>query len=246
MAGFRTLDDQDEPRLTRLIDQRVRAHEKPRVIFYAAVEHLATERIASPSYRSLQDLIQAAIGQFRARQMALVEAHLPKDLAAEIDLLLDEKEETDGITRSRLAVLKQNSQSVRPMAVKARLANHTDLSKLFQRLEPVIEILGWDQNSSRSYALAVMKSDPHDLRRRKAADRRLHLIAFVAHQYYALQDNLVATLLSSVKAAENAATREFRDWCYAERKSQATKLKTRIQARLSVLGGRPRLRCRII
>ena len=230
LAGFRALDDQDEPRLARLIDQRVRAHEKPRVIFYAAVEHLATERIASPSYRSLQDLILAAIGQFRARQMALVEAHLPKDLAAEIDLLLDEKEETDGITRSRLAVLKQNSQSVRPMAVKARLANHTDLSQLFQRLEPVIEILSWDQNSSRSYALAVMKSDPHDLRRRKAADRHLHLIAFVAHQYYALQDNLVATLLSSVKAAENAATREFKDWCYAERKSQATKLKARIQA----------------
>ena len=126
--------------------------------------------------------------------------------------------------------LKQNSQSVRPTAVKARLANHTDLSKLFQRLEPVIEILGWDQNSSRNYALAVMKSDPHDLRRRKAADRRLHIIAFVAHQYYALQDNLVATLLSSVKAAENAATREFKDWCYAERKSQTTTLKTRIQA----------------
>lgn len=230
LAGFRVLDDQDEPRLARLIDQRVREHEKPRVIFYAAVEHLATERIASPSYRSLQDLILAAIGQFRARQMALVEAHLPKDLAAEIDLLLDEKEETDGITRSRLAILKQNSQSVRPTAVKARLANHTDLSKLFQRLEPVIEILGWDQNSSRNYALAVMKSDPYDLRRRKAADRRLHLIAFVAHQYYALQDNLVATLLSSVKAAENAATREFKDWCYAERKSQATKLKARIQA----------------
>jgi hypothetical protein len=222
LAEFRALDDQDEPRLARLIDQRVKDHEKPKVIFYAAVEHLATERIASPSYRSLQDLILAAISQFRARQMALVEAHLPKDLAAEIDLLLDEKEETDGITRSRLAVLKQNSQSVRPMAVKARLAYHTDLSKLLQRLEPVIEILGWDQNSARSYALAVMKSDPHD--------RRLHLIAFVAHQYYALQDNLVATLLSAVKAAENAATREFKDWCYAERKSQATKLKARIQA----------------
>jgi hypothetical protein len=96
---------------------------------------LRRRRRVRPSYRSLQDSILAAIGQFRARQMTLVEAHLPKDLAAEIDLLLDEKEETDGITRSRLAVLKQNSQSVRPMAVKARLANHTDLSKLFQRLE---------------------------------------------------------------------------------------------------------------
>ena len=58
----------------------------------------------------------------------------------------------------------------------------------------------------------------------------MHLIAFVAHQYYTLQDNLIATLLSSVKAAENTATREHKDWCYAERKSQAAKLKARIAA----------------
>src|SRR3546814_8788496 len=69
-----------------------------------------------------------------------------------------------------------------------------------------------------------------DLRRRSAADRHLHLIAFVAHQYYTLQDNLIATLLSSVKAAENTAAREHKDWCYAERKSQAAKLKARIAA----------------
>src|SRR3546814_4901792 len=69
-----------------------------------------------------------------------------------------------------------------------------------------------------------------DLRRRSAADRHLHLIAFVAHQYYTLQDNLIATLLSSVKAAENTAAREHKDWCFAERKSQAAKLKARIAA----------------
>jgi hypothetical protein len=82
----------------------------------------------------------------------------------------------------------------------------------------------------RVYALAVMKSDVHDVRRRKTLDRQMHLIAFVAYQYYNLQDNLVATLLSSVKAAENSAAREFKDWCFAERKSQAAKLKARIQA----------------
>ena len=76
----------------------------------------------------------------------------------------------------------------------------------------------------------MIKSDIYDLRRRKAADRYLHLIAFVAHQYYTLQDNLIATLLSSVKAAENTAAREHKDWCYAERKSQAAKLKARIEA----------------
>ena len=162
--------------------------------------------------------------------MALVEAHLPEKLKAGLDLLLGEGQETDGITRSRLAALKQNSQSVRPRSVNDRLANHTDLAMLFQQLEPLVEIFGWDRNSARNYALAVMKSDPHDLRRRKPADRYLHLIAFVVHQYFALQDNLVATLLSSVKATESAATREFKDWCYVERKSQAAKLRARIQA----------------
>lgn len=230
LAGFRALNSDGETRLSYLIDQKVRAHEQPKAIFHAAVDHLLTNRIALPGYRRLQALILSSIGRFRTREMALVEAHLPEKLGCELDLLLGEGHETDAIVRSRLAVLKQNSQSVRPRSVKDRLANHTDLSILFQQLEPIIEMLGWDRNSTRNYALAVMKSDPHDLRRRKPADRYLHLIAFVVHQYFALQDNLVATLLSSVKATESAATREFKDWCYVERKSQAAKLRAQIQA----------------
>ncbi len=230
LAGFQTLGVDGETALSQLIDQKVRAHEKPKIIFQAAVEHLLTNRISLPGYRRLQDLILSAIGRFRTREMALVDAHLPVALGRELDLLLGEGEETDGITRSRLAALKQNSQSVRPRSVKDRLANHTDLSDLFHKLEPVITVLDWDRNSARNCALAVMKSDPHDLRRRKPADRYLHLIAFVVHQYFSLQDNLVATLLNSVKATEAAATREFKDWCYVERKSQAAKLRAQITA----------------
>jgi hypothetical protein len=90
--------------------------------------------------------------------MALIGAHLPKELAAEIDVFLDENEETDGNTRHRLAVLKQNSQSVRPMAVKARLASHTDLSKLFQRLEPVIERAGPQVRETRLETRPIIAS----------------------------------------------------------------------------------------
>lgn len=230
LAGFRTLSGDGEAQLSQLIDQKVRAHEKPKAIFHASIDHLLTNRIALPGYRRLQELILSAIGRLKTRETTVIEAHLPEQLGHELDLLLGEKPESDGITRSRLAALKQNSQSVRPRSVKGRLANHTDLSDLFHKLEPIIAILGWDRNNTRNYALAVMKSDPHDLRRRKAADRYLHLIAFVVHQYFALQDNLVATLLSSVKATETAATREFKDWCYVERKSQAAKLRAQIQA----------------
>jgi TnpA family transposase/signal recognition particle subunit SEC65 len=230
LSGFRRLDTTGDARLVLLIEQKVTAHEKPKTIFYAVVEHLAADRSISPGYRSLQDLILGTIAGFRSRQLVLVAKHMTKDIANELESLLGEDEGQDAVKRHRLTILKQNTQSVRPMVIKARVANHTDLAELFHQVEPIVTVLGWDQNSTRAYALAVMKSDVHDLRRRKTADRQMHLIAFVVYQYYNLQDNLVATLLNAVKAAENSATREFKDWCFAERKSQAAKLQARIQA----------------
>jgi len=46
----------------------------------------------------------------------------------------------------------------------------------------------------------------------------VHLVAFITHQYYRLHDNLVDVLLTSVKTFENATLREYRDWCFDQRK----------------------------
>src|SRR3546814_7608435 len=139
----------------------------------------------------------SAISRLRIRQAKLIEKRLSKELQAELDALLEETDDEDGDRRYRLTALRLHSQSVRPQEVKARLADHDKLSQLYTRLDPLVGALGWDQKSVRVYARAVIKSDVRDLRRRSAADRHLHLIAFVAHQYYTLQDNLIATLLSS-------------------------------------------------
>jgi hypothetical protein len=57
-----------------------------------------------------------------------------------------------------------------------------------------------------------------DLHRRADEDIHVHLVAFIAHQYYRLHDNLVDVLLTSVQTFENATLREHRDWCFDERK----------------------------
>jgi TnpA family transposase len=57
-----------------------------------------------------------------------------------------------------------------------------------------------------------------DLRRRTDDDIHVHLVAFIAHQYYRLHDNLVDVLLTSVRTFENTTLREHRDWCFDERK----------------------------
>lgn len=230
LSGIRPIEPEDVSRLNGRIDALVTGHERPKVILYDCLQWLSNEKIAAPTYRTVQDLILTSIASYRARQTALVEAHLSVDLRKELDALMEEEETSEGDRLYRVTALKRHSQSVKPFAVKARVANHAQLLALFQKVEPIIGILGWDQNSLQSYAAAVIKYDLHDLRRRKDADRYLHLIAFVAYQFYTLQDNLVATLLTSVKAAENTASREHKEWCYAERKSQASKLQARIEA----------------
>lgn len=57
-------------------------------------------------------------------------------------------------------------------------------------------------------------------------DRYVHVVAFITHQYYRLQDNLVDTLLIAVKSFENGAKRDHKEWCYEQRKTQNQSLKT--------------------
>ena len=53
----------------------------------------------------------------------------------------------------------------------------------------------------------------------------MHLLAFIAHQYYRLQDNLVDTLLASLRSFQTGAIREHQEQCYARREQRNESLK---------------------
>jgi hypothetical protein len=71
----------------------------------------------------------------------------------------------------------------------------------------------------------VIRSKIFQLIRRNDPDRYLHLLAFIAHQYYRLQDNLVDTLLASLRSFQNGALREHKEQCYARREKRNEALK---------------------
>lgn len=75
------------------------------------------------------------------------------------------------------------------------------------------------------YAHSVIRSEIFQLTRRDERNRYLHLVAFVAHQYYRLQDNLVAVLLTSVQRLQNTATRQHKEQCYTRREQHHESLK---------------------
>ena len=63
----------------------------------------------------------------------------------------------------------------------------------------------------------MLKSPSWELTTKHDSDRYLHIVAFVSHQYYKLQDHLVDVLLNSTRSIENAARKEHKELCYEQR-----------------------------
>jgi hypothetical protein len=97
---------------------------------------------------------------------------------------------------------------------------------LYDQLSPTFQSLALMPGGIRYYAESVLRSEIFQLTRRDDPDRYLHVIAFIAHQFYRLQDNLVDVLLTSLRSFQNGAIREHKEQCYARREQQHEALKT--------------------
>jgi TnpA family transposase len=84
-------------------------------------------------------------------------------------------------------------------------------------MESVIRALGLSPDALSYYAHAVIKAQIFQVTRRAAADRYLHLLAFIAHQTFRLQDILVDTFLLCVQTMLNTTQREHKEQYYQER-----------------------------
>lgn len=111
-------------------------------------------------------------------------------------------------------MLKKLSQSTKPTQIKERTADLLYIKELYDNIKLLLPVLNLSYESLRYFANSVIKSDIFQLNQRTEEERYLHVVAFIAHQYYRLQDNLVDTLLTSVKYFENAIKRNHKDRCY--------------------------------
>ena len=82
------------------------------------------------------------------------------------------------------------------------------VKRLHLQLSRALRVLALKPEGIRYYADNVIRLKVFQLIRRNDPDRYLHLLAFIAHQYYRLQDNLVDTLLASLRSFQNGAIRK--------------------------------------
>ncbi len=79
--------------------------------------------------------------------------------------------------------------------MKNNLSHFKRIQQLYFQIDPVLKNLDLPQDAVRYYAEGVLRASSFDFIRRQEADRYLHLIAFLSHQYFSWQDNLVDVFL---------------------------------------------------
>ena len=213
--GFRLFDASAEQLVKTEIAAMMRSQLKPKLIFERCLDMLIQNRTTLPHSNFLTGLIRTGLKQRRQELNTLVDDHLSPDTRRLIDDLFGMDQ---GENRYRLTLLKKLSQSTRPTRIKESVADFQTLSELYRQFAEVLPVLGLGTEGIRYYAGSVAKSQVFQLTRRTDSDRHVHAIAFITHQLYRLQDNLVDVWLSVVRSFQNTVSREHKERIFTQRK----------------------------
>ena len=222
--GYRQFDQNGENYIRQEISQMVSFYLKPKLIFWHCIDVLNKNRIQTPNYNQLSKFILCALNQRKKDLDTVIGKKLEKTSRVLLEGLF-EQDGKDKYARYKLTLLKNLSQSTKPSKIKERTDDLSYIVELYNSLSPILSVLNLGYEGIRYFANSVIKADIFQLNQRSEEDRYVHVIAFIAHQYYRLQDNLVDTLLSTVNSFQNGAKRDHKDWCYEQRKNQFGSLK---------------------
>ena len=211
-----------------------RTHLKPRLIFDRCVDFLIQHRNQVPTSRNLTDLIRGGLHNRKVELIASMDKQLSDHTRNLLDALFTAPDDQN---RYRLTLLKKLSQSTRPTRIKESVADFQVLSELHHQLHEVLEELDLGVAGIRYFAGSVLRSEIFQMQRRARSDRYIHAAAFVAHQFYRCQDNMIDLWLSVMASFKSAAAREYQETLVQERKDQQRQIEIVIDGlEVSVFG----------
>jgi hypothetical protein len=221
--GFRPFDSTAKSFAAGEIEKMARSQLQPALILWRIVDSLVKEKIEIPGYYPLAELILVAVNTRKAELCAIIERALTARTREALDELLvqgnaGEDEPVPAKTAAyKLTLLKKLSQSTKPSKIKETITDLLVVQGLYRDFLPILCALDLNHEGIRYYAHSVIKSEIFQVTRRSSEDRYLHLIAFITHQYFRLQDNLLDVLLNVLQTYLNTVQREHKEVCYRRR-----------------------------
>ena len=221
--GFTLFNNQAETILAVEIAAMARTYLKPRLIFARCTDFLVQRRIQIPPSGVLIELIRSGLQARKAELTEMMNTCLNNEARGLMDTLFTAP---DTGNRYRLTLLKKLSQSTKPTRIKEAIADFDMLSALYNQLESTLLALDLGVAGIRYYAGSVLKSKIFQIQRREENDRYIHAAAFIAHQYFRMNDNLVDIWLNAAASFQTAVSREHKERLLENRNMQQERLKS--------------------
>jgi len=232
--GFTVFDDKAKNMLAIEIDTMARVHLKPKLIFERCVDFLTQRRVQTPQSGALLKMIRIGLHDRKTELVALMDSQLSDNARGLLDDLFTTP---DNKNLYRLTLLKKLSQSTKPTKIKEAVTDFEVLSDLHGQLSSVLSRLDLGTAGIRYFAGSVIRSKTAQMLRRDENDRYIHAAAFVAHQFYRSQDNMIDLWLSVMASFKSAAAREYQETLAQERKDQQRQIEVVIDGlEVSVFG----------
>jgi len=224
--GFEAYSQQAEDRVKPELQTMIRSQKRNKIIFQHLVESLIRLRIEVPSYNKLFKFITSELQIYKNHLLATVDTTLGPQQKTLLDTLLEQEVAEDKqVHRYSVTLLKRFSQSGRPNKIRENVADTELLREYYQNLETTIDALDLPPEGLRYYAQFVLNARIFQVTRRSQEDQHLHLLAFVAHQFFRGQDVLVDVFLKSTQSIHNQVIREHKEKVFEQRRNYRRSVK---------------------
>jgi len=222
--GFKPFNDEAKLLVRSEVQAMANTQLRPKLILFRIVDIIIREKYEIPSYFQLSEIILEAINSRKKDLSAIIESELDFETRALLDSLMIQSKSLGGEpTQSKtaaykLTLLKKLSQSTKPSEIKKRASDLELIRGLFYNIQPIIDVTNLNHDGIQYFAHSVIKSEIFQVARRADEDRYLHMICFIVHQFFRLQDNLIDSLINSLQNYVNSALREHKDKHFERRK----------------------------
>lgn len=217
--GFKPFTDDAKEIVKGETIKSLRSKRSPARCFRLVMESLKDNRIEIPLYGELAKIISYEYNQHHSDLVDIVKKHLAEDVRKKLDGLTEKPNTPDGSISSSyaLTLTKRYSHSTRESKIRKNVGIHATLLESFELVKPVLDKLNLNNEGVKAFATMVEYDQVFQIKRKKDDDRYLHLVVFIANQFYRLQDVLAKILITLMTQTFNSAERDAKNELYKNR-----------------------------
>jgi TnpA family transposase len=193
LTGYRPCDAQAMQALEKRARQIAKRSAQPQYILRETLQFLENERIITPQYTTLQDVIGRVVSYERSRVVGLLKKTIPRRIKQKLNELL-----TADDSLYQISALKKEARDFSRRELKEEVQRRQVFQPLHGFATKFLAEAGLSNESSRYYASLVKFYTVYKLQRMPQDASRLYLLCFAHQRFREINDNLIEAFMHLV------------------------------------------------